>query len=129
MLNIERYRKELKKHDGSLDCDIYRIREKCKKAESGFCSSNPCSVCREDNIEWLLSECQILDDAEKRYLKGVIRPFRNEVLSIRKLSFVSEQIVIQMKSYIEIKLPCFEKGTMYQGMEDGKKYTVEELGL
>ena len=90
---------------------------------------NPCSTCREDNIEWLLSETQILDDAEKRYLKGVIRPFRNEVKSICKLSYVSEQIVIQMQSGIEIKLPCFKKGKMYQGMEDSKRYTVEELGL
>mgnify|MGYP004656450859 CR=1 FL=1 len=84
---------------------------------------------RKENLEWLLSEHQILDDAEKRYLKGVIRPFRNGVSSIRKLSMVSEWIVIEMKNYQEINLPKFEKGTMYCGMEGNKKYTVEELGL
>lgn len=130
MLNIERYKEELKKCKGvALDCQMYQLRKECKEVESGFCFSNPCSACREDNIEWLLAEYQILDDAEKRYLKGVIRPFRNEVLSIRKVSAVSEQIVIQMKSYIEIRLPCFKKGTMYQGMEESKRYTLEELGL
>ncbi len=130
MLNIEKYKDELKKCKRiRLDCQICKMREEYKEVESGFCFSNPCSACREDNIEWLLAETQILDDAEKRYLKGVIRPFRNEVRSIRKLSYVSEQIVIQMQSGIEIKLPCFKKGTMYQGMEKDKRYTLEELGL
>lgn len=130
MLNIERYKDELKKCKGvALDCQMYQLRKECKEAESGFCFSNPCSACREDNIEWLCSEYQILDDAEKRYLRGVIRPFRNEVKSIRKLSAVHEKIVIQMKSYLEINLPVFKKGTMYQGMEENKEYTLEELGL
>lgn len=130
MLNIERYKEELKKCKRiRLDCQICKMREECKEVESGFCFSNPCSACREDNIEWLLSEAQILDDAEKRYLRGVIRPFKKEVKSIRKLSYVSEQIVIQMQSGIEIKLPCFKKGTMYQGMEEDRRYTIEELGL
>lgn len=132
MLNIERYKEELKKCKRIyLDCEIYKIREKCEGEESGFCFSNPCSACREDNIEWLCSEYkeQILNDAEKRYLRGVIRPFKNEVLSIRKLSAVSEWIVIRMNDYDEINLPKFEKGTMYQGMEKDKRYTLEELGL
>lgn len=130
MLNIERYKEELKKCKRiRLDCQICKMREECKEVESGFCFSNPCSACREDNIEWLLSEAQILDDAEKRYLRGVIRPFRKEVKSIRKLSAVSEWIVIEMKSHQETNLPKFKKGTMYQGMEGNKKYTLEELGL
>lgn len=133
MLNIERYKNELKKHDGSLDCDIYRIRERCKKAESGFCSSNPCSVCREDNIEWLCSEYQILDDTEKRYLRGVIRPFRNKVDSIRKIEEPKkrESICIYVNNDDDdvVYLPHFEKGKMYQNMEGGKSYTLEELGL
>ena len=132
MLNIERYKNELKKHDGSLDCDIYRIRGKCKKAESGFCSSNPCSVCREDNIEWLCSECQLLDDAEKRYLKGVIRPFKNKVKSIAKLTdsvCPKEYICISIEESAYAILPRFGKGTMYQGMEESRRYTLEELGL
>ncbi len=130
MLNIEKYKEELKKCKRiRLDCQICKMREECKEVESGFCFSNPCSACREDNIEWLLSEAQILDDAEKRYLRGVIRPFRKEVKSIRKLSAVSEWIVIQMESYLEIHLPAFKKGTMYQGMEGNRRYTIEELGL
>lgn len=127
MLNIEKYEKEVL--DSLNYCDLDRKLENVDTGLKEDCSDRNCNACKKWLREWLLTECKILDDAEKRYLKGVIRPFRNEVLSIRKLSFVSEQIVIQMKSYIEIKLPCFEKGTMYCGMEEGKKYTVEELGL
>ena len=133
MLNIERYKEELKKCKRIyLDCQIYKLREKCEGEESGFCFSNPCSACREDNIEWLLAEAEILDDAEKRYLKGVIRPFRNRVLNIQKKSnsTFKEWISILIKDHEVISLPYFEKSSgMYQGMEENKKYTIEELGL
>ena len=128
MLNIEKYRARLENYSESLDCDIQKIKEKYKE-KNDFCGSKSCYECRKENIKWLLSEAQILDDAEKRYLRGVIRPFKKEVKSICKLSYVFEQIVIQMQSGIEIKLPCFKKGTMYQGMEANKRYTLEELGL
>lgn len=81
--------------------------------------------------EWLLSETQILDDAEKRYLRGVIRPFRNEVKSIRKkiqTGEIYEFILIEL-SFDILVLPRFEKGTMYKGMVTNKEYTLEELGL
>ncbi len=127
MLNIEKYKKTVLDSlnycilDSALENTDIGLKEKC--------NDRKCRECKKHYREWLLSEHQILDDAEKRYLKGVIRPFRNEVKSIWKLSYVSEQIVIQMQSGIEIKLPCFKKGTMYQGMEESKKYTIEELGL
>lgn len=73
----------------------------------------------------------ILDDAEKRYLKGVIRPFRNRVKYITK-----RNIMYRKKEYIYIHvtddcicLPCFRKGSMYKGMEIDKNYSLEELGL
>ena len=125
MLNIEKYRAKLENYKIPLDWYIREIREE----ENDSCSSKRCVECRKENIEWLLSEAQILDDAEKRYLKGVIRPFRKEVKSIRKLSAVSEWIVIEMKSHQETNLPKFKKGTMYQGMKEDKEYTLEELDL
>lgn len=129
MLNIEKHRDRLENYKISLDCDIRRIREKPEEIKKCSCASKSCYECRKENIKWLLSEAQILDDAEKRYLRGVIRPFRKEVKSIRKLSAVSEWIVIQMESYLDINLPAFKKGTMYQGMEGNRRYTIEELGL
>ena len=73
----------------------------------------------------------ILDGAEKRYLKGVIRPFRNNVKSISKgyTSPDKEFILICCKDGDEADLPYFETGTMYKGMENNRNYTLEELGL
>jgi len=72
---------------------------------------------------------QILDDAEKRYLKGVIRPFRNDVEKICKTAGGKdcEWIAFYGKSYFF--LPYFDAGTMYKGMKLGHKYSLEELGL
>ena len=76
---------------------------------------------------------EILDEAEKRYLRGVIRPFRDKVKRITK----NASLVINNKAYItigienscEIVFPYFDKDTMYKGMKDNKGYTLEELGL
>lgn len=135
MLNAEKYKNEIQKLlDRGYDATLSKKTKQVVACEEIHC--NNCAFCGIKNCfyameKWLISEYkdQILDDAEKRYLKGVIRPFRHEVLGIWKLSYVSEQIVIQMQSGIEIKLPCFKKGTMYCGMKENKKYTIEELGL
>ena len=130
MLNIEKYRDRLGNYDNSLDCDIQKIREKCKE-KNNFCGSKTCAECRKENIEWLLSECQILDDAEKRYLRGVIRPFRNIVVFIQKTFNYSgfQWIEIAVKGNKTIALPGFRNDEMYKGMELEKEYTLEELGL
>ena len=76
---------------------------------------------------------QILDDDEKRYLEGVIRPFMGKVLYITKRSVISdstiEYISIQLAGDEYICLPRFKKGTMYKGAEPDHRYTLEELGL
>ncbi len=130
MLNIEKYRDRLGNYDNSLDCDIQKIREKCKE-KNNFCGSKTCAECRKENIEWLLSECQILDDAEKRYLRGVIRPFRNIVVFIQKTFNYSgfQWIEIAVKGNKTIALPGFRNDEMYKGMELDREYTLEELGL
>ena len=78
----------------------------------------------------------ILNDTEKEYLGNIIKPFRDRVISIKKIENSGEEcLIIQVehfkdKSIREIfMLPSFEKKTMYQGMELGKRYTLEELGL
>ena len=73
----------------------------------------------------------ILDDIEKEYLSNVIKPFRDRVEYIIKNSAYSpiEWITIKYKDGGATNLPLFEKGTMYQGMEVNKKYSLEDLGL
>ena len=71
----------------------------------------------------------ILDESEKRYLSGIIKPFRNKVKSIYKFNgFDGEWIAINLNSDV-INLPTFEANTMYKGMKLNKEYTLEELGL
>ncbi len=77
-----------------------------------------------------IQEKEILDDTEKRYLKAVIRPFKD------KIENISKETTSRGKCYIYINLgddgaalPYFNKGTMYNGMEDNKEYTLKELEL
>ena len=76
---------------------------------------------------------EILDEAEKRYLRGVIRPFRDKVEHIKKIKSIiyedSDYINIYIEDNNSITFPYFESGKMYKNMENNKKYTLEELGL
>lgn len=77
------------------------------------------------------SKSEILDEVEKRYLRNIIRPFKNKVKAISKRKGEKEDYIeIYMKrEYETFDLPCFKKGTMYKGMEEYKEYTLEELGV
>lgn len=73
----------------------------------------------------------ILDDAERRYLSAVIRPFRDRVKYIVKRAFSSQKgecIIIAIDDDY-LTFPYFKMGTMYKGIKLDKHYTLEELGL
>lgn len=77
-------------------------------------------------------ESEILDEVEKEYLSAVIKPWRNKVLGISKASIGKKEylvIVLNNEDDSELWFPGFKTGTMYQGMERHKAYTIEELGL
>lgn len=95
-------------------------------------------------IEDILNDKQpsILDEVEIRYLKGVIRPFGEKVVGVRKTRVNSRYedscytITIFYKdeyvnNYITpINLPCFsEVSSMYKGMEENKIYSTKELNI
>ena len=81
----------------------------------------------------------ILTEKEKEYLSAVIKPFRDRRVVIKKYEYPqnehkNECIQISVEFYDKtggetVSLPIFKKGTMYRGMELGKKYILEELGL
>lgn len=84
-----------------------------------------------------IEEPDILDEAEKRYLRAVIKPFRNRVISISKYFYVFDNAyainicVLSSVGIFEkeiIRLPLF-RNEMYKGMEKNKPYTLEELDL
>lgn len=78
----------------------------------------------------------ILDEAEKRYLSAVIRPFRDRVQYIEKM--FEDHLLGDQDCYLFIRFndgnydmnfPVFRESIMYKGMERYKRYTLEELGL
>ena len=83
----------------------------------------------------LTVEEKILDEDEKRYIKNIVRPFRNKVISIRKSQDYDmyEYITIIYQEEDNhtnyIYLPNFKKNTMYKGMSLEKHYTLEDLGI
>ena len=79
-------------------------------------------------------EKPILDEAERKYLSGVIRPFRDRIKFIRKNCIYGQEYInvvynSKFKDDTNFCLPLFEPNTMYKNMELNKQYTLEELGL
>lgn len=76
---------------------------------------------------------EILDKAEKRYLRDVIRPFKGRVESITKEvynSYYETSHIVIRTSANKIEFPPLKKEKkMYEGMELGREYSLEELGL
>ena len=130
MLNIEKYRNEIEaeiRESSTLDCAVCSLR-------GGVCDKNyVCTGHHLESLYWLLQEYKepILTEEEKEYLNSFIKPFKNKISSISKIS--GDRIY-----YIEIRyenddptyFPFFEENeNMYRGMVADKEYTLEELGL
>ena len=78
----------------------------------------------------------ILTEKEKEYLSNVIKPFRKNIITIKKVGCCGREYIEifiyrsgETVSCESISFPYFEKGTMYKGMEIEKEYTLDELGL
>ena len=74
---------------------------------------------------------EILDDIEKEYLRNIIKPFRDKVVFISKVTCEDEECIsiIMRPEYDSFSLPYFKKGTMYKGMNKRRDYSLKELGL
>lgn len=77
---------------------------------------------------------QILDDAKRRYLRAVIRPFRNRVEYIVKSSSWCNRDCCYVKVGFrdlsdDMKFPLLREDDMYKDMELDRNYSLEELGL
>lgn len=83
----------------------------------------------------------VLDEVEKKYLKSIIRPFKDRVVSIEKGKNINSEgtfyyigIIVKHIAIVgfseAIYLPYFKpESKMYEGMELNKEYTLKELGL
>lgn len=85
-------------------------------------------------------EVDILTTVEKGYLNNVIEPFRDKVESITKYKYTDIESSIKGDINIVIKnsiglvtlsftKSIFEDRELFEGMEQNKQYTLEELGL
>ena len=144
MKNGIKYAKEIQQmlNQEYFECSLWNIRngkrasEDCRHIPESFDpvsgSDEFCKKCLCESLEWLNQEYKdpILDDVEREYLSAVIKPFRKKISYIRK----SEDL---RKKYIKIVLcngdsmyfPYLANDEMYKGMELGRNYTLEELGL
>lgn len=83
-------------------------------------------------LDWMAQEYkeEILNYAEKKYLREVIEPFREEVIAIEKLEIpTGEEYILILFKDDSMHFPSFKKDTMYKGLELEKRYTPEELRL
>ena len=131
MKNIEKYKNQIiNAYHADLSCcvhsDILQL----------DCVEN-CSECKKSVVKWLLEEYSepILDNVEREYLKAIIKPFKNKVTGITKIKDDYKKgkqyirIIVKKYTYEYLNFPLFEENTMYKGMKENKKYTLEELGL
>lgn len=74
----------------------------------------------------------VLDNSEREYLRVVLRPFKKDIECVVKYASIGypyEYLVVKMKRKCNWCFPMFPIGTMYQGMEESKEYTLKDLGL
>ena len=127
MLNAEKFRDEIL--DGELGAFQKAILIYGSNVVEGFTYDKL--------MQWLLSEYKepILDEVEREYLSAVCRPYKVETIC-KKTTFSKNSQWIKictnstyLNGYEYIHLPAFNANTMYKGMELGKAYTPQELGV
>ncbi len=128
MLNIEKYKEDIQNMShANITCCVGSLNH------GEDCADKSCIECKKEALKWLLEEYKepILDDVEKKYLSAVIKPFRKKVMNVIKIQCREERQCIRIRICVGdyAELPLFENNTMYKGMEVGKYYTLEELGL
>ena len=139
MKNKEKYKDKI--IEIAMDGDILAINKDTKQPMSCSVSNCICCLfgttfgCFEERNKWLNQEVEILDEVEKKYLRAVIRPWKDIFKSAKKRELSHNREAVEIKvtdeymGYWLIQLPPFKKGAMYQGMEVYKEYTLKELGL
>ena len=135
MLNIEKYKKEIIAFAKGKYSDLTLL-QLFMANKTGI---NYKEILNTQVLDWLTEEYKepILDEAEKEYLRSVIKPFRNRIRCIcldpRSFDYYQIRIVltpISQERYTEVLImPTFKKDTMYKRMKFFKEYSLEELGL
>lgn len=132
MLNIEKYKKEIIAFAKGKYSNLTLL-QLFMADKTGI---NYKEILNTQVLDWLTEEYKapILDDAERKYLSAVIKPFRKNVNYISKIDVnypaFNQFISIKVNHTQCVNLPNFsQKSGMYKGMELKKHYSLEELGL
>lgn len=120
-----------------VNLTIPQLQSEIDKLGNEVDKQNGLLVSNKQRLSYLKSELKklqrkrpILDEKEKEYLSAVIKPFRDEVITIAKFKNCSDKEFLFLETEDDYaELPAFKKGTMYKGMELDKEYTLKELGL
>lgn len=108
--------------------------EMARKHNSRLVKEQKANVSFKPSFKIVLDEFtpSILDEAERKYLSTLIKPFIDKVMGIEKIRCKddgSDCICIRMYKEMDIFLPFFKMNAMYKGMEPFVKYLPGELGL
>ena len=128
MLNIEKYKDDILNADQSdITCCVIDL------FHNGVCPDN-CKDCKKAAMKWLLEEYKepVLDDVEREFLSATIKPFRKMIAYIVKDQDYDDGkqcIRIILQNGEGMRFPYFDDDTMYKGMKENKKYSLEELDL
>lgn len=139
MLNIEKYKDEIKKvffkcyYGKNPSNYLETIGEAIMEVAI---SNSDCNTSFEEVLCWLCAECKEppLTDEEHDYLKVVFKPFWQDIAYVKKDNDSDgEYLIIKFKKGRlideEAFSPYWREGTFFKGMEVGKTYTLEELGI
>lgn len=121
---------------GGAICQIYKSPDPIK-ADLKILNQIKKELEEKDIMNYAKLKCEtapVLDDVEKRYLKNVIRPFRDKVRFVKKSCNGNGiyYITIELFNFGTCDctfLPYFKDETMYKNMKLDKEYTLEELGI
>ena len=140
MLNIEKYKKEISElvnEDNILPCAIATVAGIRKEKP---CYYQDCKECHNKCIEWMYTEYKekILNDDEKDIIRSMIYFLQkigctvNYVIKDVNKNCIAYFIIDYENNavgYSEMMSSPYFKKDKFNGMEIGKKYTLEELGI
>lgn len=141
-ISLEEFKVRSIKNCKQLSCEKCVFSKVCCDEFSSDCWINNKDIYSDKFLNQEIEiETDILSEKEKEYLKSIIRPFKDRVVSIEKRKNINSDgtfyyIAIAIKSVVidclseTIYFPYFKpKSKMYEGMELNKEYTLKELGL
>ena len=141
MKNIEKYEHEISQLVNEGDDIECAIATAAGIVKENSCSTRKCKECRKECLEWMYSEYNepILSDDEKDIIRSmtyVIKKIGCTVKNVTKYEngcdnedYICVNYTNEITGYYgTMTTPLFKKNK-FKGMEIGRNYSIEELGI